>query len=67
MGPDQGTLHLKSNGFFYVDLVFTLIVVGLYKGNTAKLNWNYLAIFFDLQFLFFLMVLDDFALSQFYL
>lgn len=38
--------------FFYVDLVFTLIVV-LYKINKAKLNWNYLAIFVELQFLFF--------------
>ena len=53
--------------FFYVDLVFTLIVVLLYKINKAKLNWNYLAIFVDLQFLFFCLVLDDFALSQFYL
>ena len=53
--------------FFYVDLVFTLIVV-LYKINKAKLNWNYLAIFVDLQFLFFLLGFRYyFALSQFYL
>ena len=39
--------------FFYVELVFTLIAI-LYRINKAKLNWNYLAIFVDLQFLFFL-------------
>ena len=41
--------------FFYVELVFTLIVV-LYKINTAKLNCNYLAtyFFFGLTILIFL-------------